>query len=275
MSSARPRIRAILFDWAGTTVDHGSRAPVEVFVEVFRRAGIEISAEEARGPMGRAKRDHLEQLLALPRVAAAWHTKAGRPAGPADVDRLYDDFLPLQRVVLERHGDVIAGVPEVVAECRRRGMKIGATTGYTRALMEVAAPLARAGGYDPDVIVCADDVKSGRPAPWMVFRAAERLDVFPMSEVLVVDDTHVGIEAGLNAGAWTVAVTRTGNSLGLSPEELARADRAVLAARLKAAAVGFRRAGAHAVIESVADLLPVLDDVEFPAIIDSPRETTP
>ncbi len=219
MSNARPRIRAILFDWAGTTVDHGSRAPVEVFVEVFRRAGVEISADEARGPMGRAKRDHIEQLLAQPRVAAAWRTRHGQPAGTSDIDRLYDDFLPLQRLVLERHAGVIAGVPEVVAECRRRGMKIGATTGYTRALMEVAAPLARAGGYHPDVIVCADDVKNGRPAPWMVFRAAERLDVYPMSEVLVVDDTPVGIEAGLNAGAWTVAVTRTGNSLGLSLEE--------------------------------------------------------
>jgi phosphonoacetaldehyde hydrolase len=270
MSSVRPRIRAILFDWAGTTVDHGSRAPVEVFVEVFRRAGVEISAEEARGPMGRAKRDHIEQLLSLPRVAAAWHTKAGRPAGPADVDRLYDDFLPLQRVVLERHGDVIAGVPEVVAECRRRGMKIGATTGYTRALMEVAAPLARAGGYEPDVIVCADDVKSGRPAPWMVFRAAERLEVYPMSEVLVVDDTLVGIEAGLNAGAWTAAVTRTGNSLGMSLNELARAERAELAAGLAAAAEDFRRAGAHVVIESVANLLPVLDVIEFPAINNLP-----
>ena len=102
MRDTRPRIRAILFDWAGTTVDHGSRAPVEVFLEVFRRAGVELSPEEARGPMGRAKRDHLEQLLALPRVAAAWHAAYGQPAGPADVDRLYDDFLPLQTVVLEQ-----------------------------------------------------------------------------------------------------------------------------------------------------------------------------
>ena len=38
-------------------------------------------------------------------------------------------------------------------------------------LMEVAAPLAREGGFEPDVIVCADDVSRGRPAPWMVFRA--------------------------------------------------------------------------------------------------------
>jgi phosphonoacetaldehyde hydrolase len=262
MSPTSSRIRAIVFDWAGTTVDHGSRAPVEVFLEVFRRAEVEISAAEARGPMGRAKRDHIEALLSLPRVAAAWHARHGRPSGPADVNRLYADFLPLQKHVLERHGDVIAGVPEVVSECRNRGIKVGATTGYTRALMEVAAPLAKAGGYDPDVIICADDVPRGRPAPWMVFRAAERLDVYPMSDIVVVDDTPVGIEAGLNAGAWTVAVTRTGNCLGLSVEELARTDRAQLAARLVAASEDFQRAGAHHVIESVADLLPALDALE-------------
>ena len=225
MSRTQPRIRAILFDWAGTTVDHGSRAPVEVFLDVFRREGVEISAAEARGPMGRAKRDHLEALFALPRVAAVWQTKHGRPSSSVDVDRLYADFLPLQRAVLERHGDVIAGVPEVVSTCIARGIKIGATTGYTRALMDVAAPLAKAGGYDPEVIVCADDVPRGRPAPWMIFRAAERLDVYPVSDLVVVDDTVTGIEAGLNAGAWTVAVTRTGNSLGLSVQELARLDR--------------------------------------------------
>jgi phosphonoacetaldehyde hydrolase len=256
------RIRAILFDWAGTTVDHGSQAPVEVFLEVFRRAGIEISAAEARGPMGRAKRDHLEALLALPRVAEAWHQKHGRAPTQRDVDRLYTDFLPLQERVLERHGEVITGVPEVIAECRRRGIKIGATTGYTRPLMDIAAPLARAGGYDPDVIICNDDVPRGRPAPWMNFRAAECLDVYPMSEIVIVDDTSVGIEAGLNAGAFTIAVTRTGNSLGLSSTDAALLDRAELDYRLSAASEAFRQTGAHFIVESVADLLPVLDAIE-------------
>ena len=262
MSGAAQKLRAILFDWAGTTVDHGSRAPVEVFVEVFGRAGVEISAAEARGPMGRAKRDHIEALLAVPRLAEAWRRGHGAAPDDADIDRLYAEFLPLQDEVLRRHGKVIAGVADVVGECRMRSMKIGATTGYTRALMDVAAPLARAGGYAPDVIICADDVPAGRPAPWMNFRAAERLGVYPMSRIVVVDDTPVGIEAGLNAGAWTVAVTRTGNSLGLSEGELARADRALVAERLATASESFRRVGAHHVIESVADLLPVLDEIE-------------
>jgi phosphonoacetaldehyde hydrolase len=259
MTGTPRRIRAVIFDWAGTTIDHGSRAPVAVFVEVFRRSGIELSAAEARGPMGRAKREHIAALVALPRIESAWWSRHGRGPTGEDVDRLYAEFLPLQERILAEHCDVIAGVPEVVAALRGRGIKVGSTTGYTRALMGVVAPLARAGGFDPEVIVCADDVPRGRPAPWMVFRAAERLDVYPMSEVIVVDDTPVGIEAGRNAGAVTVGVTRTGNGLGMSREEVARCDDGALADRLRTADAEFRRAGADAVIESVADLLAVLD----------------
>ncbi|MDR3621399.1 MAG: phosphonoacetaldehyde hydrolase [Paludisphaera borealis] len=262
MKPSKTRIRAILFDWAGTTIDHGSRAPVEVFVEVFRRIGIDVSTAEVRGPMGKAKREHIAALLALPRIADSWRERHDRTPTETDVDRLYADFLPLQREVLARHCEVIPGVPEVVSECRRRGIRIGSTTGYTRALMDVVAPLARDGGYDPEVIVCSDDVPRGRPAPWMNFRAAEGLDVFPMSSVLVVDDTAPGIEAGRFAGAGTVAVTRTGNCLGLSQDEAASADAAELATRLDAASAEFRRIGAHYVIETVADLLSVLDDLE-------------
>lgn len=255
-----PPIGAILFDWAGTTIDHGSRAPVEVFVEVFRRAEVPISIDEARGPMGMAKREHIAAILAVPRVARAWQSRFGQPATEADIDRLYADFLPLQKEVLAKHCDVIPGVPEVVAECRRRGIRIGSSTGYTRALMEVVAPIARAQGFDPEVILCADDTPKGRPAPWMIFRAAEALDVYPMSRIVVVDDTVPGIEAGRNAGALTVAVTRTGNALGLSLDELAQVAPSDLASRLNSAEATFRNAGAHAVIESVADLLPKIDN---------------
>jgi phosphonoacetaldehyde hydrolase len=254
-----PGIRAVVFDWAGTTVDHGSRAPAEVFVEIFRRSGVAITVAEARGPMGTAKRNHIAAILAMPRVGEAWRLAHGQPPGISDVDRLYSEFLPLQREALLRTSDVIPGVPEVVAECRRRGIAIGSTTGYTRALMDVVVPLARAGGFDPDVVVCADDVPHGRPAPWMIFRAAEQLGVYPMSAVLVVDDTAVGIEAGRNAGAITVAVTRTGNALGLSRDEVAALDQAHLSARLEAIRADFLLKGAHHVVESVADLIPVLD----------------
>jgi phosphonoacetaldehyde hydrolase len=258
-SAAGPR--AVIFDWAGTTVDYGSRAPTAAVLEIFRRSGVEISAAEARGPMGLAKRDHIAAILSLPRIAAAWQQVHGQSPAEAEVDRLYGEFLPLQKEVLAQHADVIPGVPEILAECRRRGLGIGSTTGYTRALMDVLDPLGRRGGFDPDVVICSDDVARGRPAPWMHFRAAEKLNAFPPSALVAVDDTPVGIEAGRNAGAWTVAVTKSGNSLGLSPAEAAALDPGELQRRIDVATAQFKTLGADYVIESVADLLPVLDEI--------------
>lgn len=261
MKTLATSLQAVIFDWAGTTIDHGSRAPTSVVIEVFRQRGIEVTVDEARGPMGKAKRDHLASVFALPRVSAAWAAFYGRPPVDADIDEIYSTFLPLQKKTLSEHCDVIPGVPETIAECRRRGLKIGASTGYTQELMDVVVPLARANGYCPDISVCTDDVSQGRPAPWLLFHAAEALNVFPMSAVVAVDDTPVGIQAGINAGAWTVAVTRTGNSLGLSTAELERLTPTELARRLTAAETEFRQVGADYVIQSVADLLPILDDI--------------
>lgn len=249
--------KAVLLDWAGTTVDYGSRAPMLVFVEIFRRRGVEISEAEARGPMGRAKRDHLLAIAQTPRVAEAWRERFGRPPHDADIDAMYHEFLPLQKETLAHHSDVLPGVPEAVAWFRAQGMKIGSSTGYTRELMEIVAPRAAAGGYRPDVILCAEDVPAGRPAPWLNFQAAQRLGVYPMSAIVVVDDTPVGIEAGLNAGAITVAVTQTGNALGLSQATVAALPADRLQSRLDEIEASFRALGAHFVIPSVADL-PVL-----------------
>ncbi|SIO61629.1 phosphonoacetaldehyde hydrolase [Singulisphaera sp. GP187] len=247
-------LEAVIFDWAGTTIDYGSRAPTQVFLEIFKQRGVEITVAEARGPMGRAKRDHIAAVASLPRVAAEWRQRFGHEPTDADVQAMYDDFLPLQKATLAQGSNVIPGIPQAIAALRDRGLKIGSTTGYTRALMEVVAPIAARGGYAPDVIVCSDDGPAGRPDPWMNQRAAELLGVLSMSSVLVVDDTAVGIEAGLNAGALTVAVTQTGNALGLSAEEVALLPAPELQARLTQIEQDFRSLGAQMIIPSVAQL---------------------
>src|SRR5271156_4784083 len=94
------RIEAVIFDWAGTTVDHGCMAPVAAFREVFRRRGITVSTAAARGPMGIHKRTHIERLCALPEVIAAWGTRFGRAPDAADVEAMFAEFVPLQLAVL-------------------------------------------------------------------------------------------------------------------------------------------------------------------------------
>lgn len=256
----KPALGAILLDWAGTTIDHGSLAPARVFVEIFRRFGIEVTDAEARGPMGKAKREHIASVLFLPRVAELWKQKKGQLPNDHDVQQLYDDFLPLQKSVLAQSSQVIEGVPEAIDWCRSRGLKIGSTTGYTRDLMAVVMPIASAGGYRPDVMFCSDDVPTGRPAPWLNFRAAEALGVYPMNRVLIVDDTPLGIRAGRNAGCWTVAVSLTGNSMGLSQKEVEALDPAARKQRLAQIEKEFLEAGAHHVLASVAELPRLLRD---------------
>ncbi len=257
MNTKPVKIQGVLLDWAGTTIDYGSRAPAQVFVEIFRRRGIDITLEEARGPMGRSKHEHIALVAGLPRVAARWEALHGRPPTTADLRAMYDEFLPLQKETLARGSQVIPGVAVAIERLRARGIAIGSTTGYTRELMEVVAPLAAQGGYAPDVIVCSDDVPAGRPAPWMNFLAAQQLGVYPMSSILVVDDTAVGIEAGLNAGALTVAVTQTGNALGLSAPDELPVD--VLESRLTTIDADFRSRGAHFTLRSAAELPELVD----------------
>lgn len=60
------RVKTVIFDWAGTTVDYGCFAPLKVFLEIFRRRGIEVTIAEARGPMGRMKRDHIRAMCEAP-----------------------------------------------------------------------------------------------------------------------------------------------------------------------------------------------------------------
>lgn len=255
MTAAPPPLRALLVDWAGTIIDHGSRAPTRVVIEVFRTAGILIDESEARAPMGMAKRDHLAEILAMPRVAEAWLRAHGRAPGDDDLRALYSRFLPLQRQVLADHCDPIPGAAEALARCRGLGLAVGSTTGYTRALMEVVIPRAAAAGIAPDVVVCSDEVVAGRPAPWSLFRAAELLGVFPPAAILVVDDTPAGVAAARNAGMRCLGVTRTGNGLGLSPSAVAALEPADREAREDRVAAGLRAAGAEACVAGI-DAVP-------------------
>lgn len=257
-----PQLKAVMFDWAGTTVDYGSRAPVEAFIRLFQNHDVKITPAEARGPMGTAKRDHIAALLMHERIRNAWAQAHGRPPGDADLDTLYREFLPLQKSVLAEGCDVIPRLEITISECHKRGLRIGSTTGYTREVMDVIAPRAAAQGFAPEVTVCADDVAAGRPAPWMNFRAAEKLGVYPMSGVVVVDDTEVGIEAGVNSGAWTVAVCRTGNALGLSEREIAALPSQEVSDTVSRIASRFLTLGADFAVPSIADLPAVFEAIE-------------
>ncbi len=258
----RGPLKAVVFDWAGTIVDHGSRAPLGAFVRTFAEAGVPITLEEARGPMGLAKWDHILAVGTLPHVSASWQARHGHPFGPADADRLFAVFEAMTIAAVREHAALVPGAAAAVAACRARGLRIGSTTGYTRPVMQVLAPLAAAQGYAPDCLVCAGDLAAGRPTPLMMYACFAQLGVFPPEAVVKVDDTPPGIAEGRAAGCWTVGVSLTGNEAGLSVDELAALapdERQRVRERAERA---LRSAGAHWVIDSVANLPALLPEIE-------------
>jgi phosphonoacetaldehyde hydrolase len=256
------QLKAVIFDWAGTVVDHGSLAPMGAFVEAFAAFGIAITVAEARGPMGIAKRPHVAALLHLPRISAEWEKTYGRAPTEADIDAVYDVFVPKNVAVVAKYADLVPGAADTAAALRARGLKIGSTTGYTREIMAEVLPVAARQGFSPDALAATGDAVDGRPTPLLYYRSLLDLGVWPAWTTLKVDDTEVGIAEGLNAGAWTVGVALSGNLVGLSAAELAALPADELLARRRAATGKLLAAGAHYVIDSVADLLPVLDTIE-------------
>ena len=256
------KIKAVVFDWAGTMIDFGSCAPVDAMRAAFAQAGVTVSDAAIRAPMGRAKRDHVDAILYAPDVAAAWQAAHGSAPGVADGDRIYTALEPLMAEAAGKHTKLISGAAELVAQLRAEGIKIGSCTGYTRAMMAEILPQAAAQGYAPDSVVCAGETLEGRPSPLMLWQNMVNLGVWPASACVKVDDAEVGIEEGRNAGCWTVGVAASGNGVGLDSEAFAALDSEDRRSRIAKAAANLEAAGAHFVIDTVTDLPAILAQIE-------------
>jgi phosphonoacetaldehyde hydrolase len=248
------RVQAVIFDWAGTTVDHGSLAPVRAMKELFARHRVDVADAEIRRDMGLFKKDHIRRILAAPHIDDAWRARTGLQPNDLVIEALFAEFQAVQMEILEGHADLIGSVADTVRLLRGRGIRVGSTTGYTRPMLDVLLERASAQGYIPEISLCPDDVGGGRPRPWMCLRIALEFRLDSMSTAVKVGDTVSDIEEGLNAGMWTIGVSRTGNEAGLGEAEFAALTESERAALLERACETLRQAGAHEVVESVAAL---------------------
>ncbi|MPM35186.1 Phosphonoacetaldehyde hydrolase [bioreactor metagenome] len=255
-------LQAVIFDWAGTLVDFGSLAPTQIFVEAFASFGIHITLAQARGPMGLSKWQHIHQLLQDESIRTQWQTAFGRAPTDADVDAIYARFMPMQIAKVGEFSAPIDGAPELLQWLRANGLKVGSCSGYPREVLNQLLPQAAAAGVAPDHVVAGDEIKAGgRPGPFMALANVIELGVGDVHACVKVDDTVPGIEEGRNAGMWTVGLTLSGNEVGYSLAELAQAPTAEVEARVAAAEVKLRKAGAHHVARSVKELPAVLAQI--------------
>lgn len=255
MTVANPTaVAAVLFDWAGTMIDFGSRAPVMAIERVFGQAGVLVEEAAIRRYMGKAKREHVIAMLSEPEIAARWREAKGADWTEADVDALMVRLEPAMQECAGICRELIPGAVETFGMLRARGIRVGSTTGYTRTMMAEIIPAAAEQGYEPEVIVCAGETAQGRPAPLMLWKALVEMGVWPARACIAVDDAPVGIEAGRHAGMWAVGLGGSGNGVGLDHAAFTALSKDEREARMAPVVAEFTAAGADFMIESVADM---------------------
>jgi phosphonoacetaldehyde hydrolase len=255
------QLQAAILDWAGTVVDFGSFAPTQIFVEAFAEFGVEVSLAEARGPMGMGKWDHIRTLCNVAEIAERYRSAFGRLPTDDDVTAIYERFMPLQIAKIAEHSALIPGALDTITSLRNQGLKIGSCSGYPAVVMEKVVQLAERNGYVADHVVATDEVPNGRPHPAQALANVIALGVSDVAACVKVDDTTPGILEGRSAGMWTVALTCSGNALGLTYAQFKDLPAEQLAKERVRIAQLFEGSRPHYLIDTINELPAVIDDI--------------
>lgn len=255
------KLQAVVLDWAGTVVDFGSFAPTQIFVEAFGEFDVQVSIDEARGPMGMGKWDHIRTLCDQPQITERYRKVFGRAPTDDDVSAIYERFMPLQIEKIAQHSALIPGALETIASLRAQGIKIGSCSGYPAQVMEKVVQLAASNGYVADHVVATDEVPNGRPWPAQALANVIALGIDDVAACVKVDDTVPGILEGRRAGMWTVALVCSGNALGLSYEDYRALPKERLEQERARIHQLFEGSRPHYLVDTITDLPAVIADI--------------
>lgn len=252
-------IEAVIFDWAGTTVDYGCFAPVQAFIEAFKEFGITPTEEEVRKPMGMLKHDHIETMMNMERIHNEWIRIHGKDFTAEDVDKVYEASEAGIFKILKDFAEPKPFVLETIEKLRQAGIKIGSTTGYTDDMMAIVVPKAAENGYTPDCWFSPNSVENlGRPYPYMIFKNMEKLKVISVKNVVKVGDTVSDIKEGLAAGVTTVGVIEGSSIMGLSKETYEALAPEEQEKECRRVAQVYKETGADHIIRNMSELTTIL-----------------
>ncbi|OBJ11812.1 HAD family hydrolase [Mycobacterium sp. 1165196.3] len=196
------RVELAVLDMAGTTIDEGQQV-YRVLAETANAYGASPSEADIARWHGAAKHEALRALLT---------PSGGAPPNADLLDAVVADFRArLTSAYAASPPRPLPGITDAMAALRSEGIRIALTTGFDRDIVDsLLAALGWEGESTVDAVVCGSDVAAGRPAPFMIFRAMEKLGVTDVSRVLVAGDTPRDLQAGTNSGAALVVGVLSG-----------------------------------------------------------------
>lgn len=180
----------VVFDLGGTTI-HDRGAVPAAFAEALRAGGIAFEAAELDSWRGASKREVVARLL----------DRGGPGAAASRVADVYGIFRRGLATRLTGAGELsLPGIARTIGRLRAAQIRVAIASGFDREIVQLVLGSVEWGGM-LDAQVCSDDVREGRPAPYLIFEAMARCGVRDVRRVAVVGDTRLDLEAGWNAGA--------------------------------------------------------------------------
>lgn len=203
----------VVFDMAGTTVRDLNEVE-NCFMQAAKKTGLKAPADRIISMMGWSKKLVFQTL---------WEEQLkGMPQN--EIEKMVDLSYQVFCEVLENHYLTntvfpVDGCLDVFTNLKSKGIKIALTTGFYRKVTNII--LARLGwelGLDAnylqtgngliDCSVTSDEVSMGRPAPLMIIKAMNQLNIIDPARVVNVGDTPSDLQSGNNA--------KVGFNLGVS-----------------------------------------------------------
>lgn len=261
-------IRAVIFDWAGTTIDYGNQAPVLAIRKAFQQFGLQVGRRQLYQSNGVDPLTRIQQLLSADDLKQAWYIKHPDIDVKAGAIEIYKWFNRDLIETLPQVAKVKAGIPTLISYLRTQDIRFATTSVYTAPMLSQVLPLASEQGFDPQINITAEDVEGvSRPCPDMLNLAIDKLRIRDCHSVIQVGDTPADILAGQAAGVTTVGIIEGSSLIGLSEEEFSHLPFAKRNSLNNEAAAKLQRAGADYIVQNAKDLMRLIKELDSEKIV--------
>lgn len=172
-------VNAILFDLDGTLLD-ARHLYAASYTHAFMAERLDVPTLEDFVALGVTSERHF--------LLEHW----GAEVGARIHRRMLEHYTANAGALL---GGLFEGVEAMVAELRRRGVRLGIVTGKSRAAYDVTSALIDLSAFD--VVIVEDDVPAPKPDPAGIRAAMAQLSI---DSTIYVGDTPADAEAATRAG---------------------------------------------------------------------------
>ena len=244
-NSYTPRVRAVIGDWSGTFIDKYSDAPALAIQKAFQLYNMGIELQYVKEPMGMSKVDHIKYLLFKHGDSKYYEDK---DTFEQFIELLLDAYKKMQKTIITSHCELLPDVLNTLHRLQKQDIKIGLTTGFPKVITDIIVADTQKQGLYLNAHVATDEVLKGRPYPDGIERNMELLNIKNKHEVVKIDDSETGIQEGINAGVWTIGLSKYSVTSDINPS----ISKQILL-----------KAGADYVVDTVQDIPKVINEINF------------